>query len=84
MVLKTPEITPNYKNFSMEWHGIFPTHVHVKLHHFCKKSCSVTPSGNTVQQHQCGKQAQASRQDCARCILPNIYKILPISMPNYK
>ena len=29
-------------------------HEHVKLHQFCKKLCCITPSGNTVQQHQCG------------------------------
>jgi len=34
-------------------------HKHVKLHHFCKKLCCITPSGNTVQHHQRGKQAIA-------------------------
>jgi len=34
-------------------------HKHVKLHHFCKKMCCIATSGNTVQQHQCGKQAIA-------------------------
>jgi len=40
---------------------------------FCQtftKSCQI----------QCGKQARAEWPDCVRCILPNIYKILP----NYK
>jgi len=41
----------------------FSAHKHVKLHHFvkhfCKKWCSITPSGNTVRQHQCGKQVRA-------------------------
>ena len=35
---------------------------HVKLHHFCENCVVVTPSGNTVQQHQCGKQFIAGRQ----------------------
>jgi len=35
-------------------------HKHAKLH--CKKLCCVAPSGNTIQQHQCGKQAVAGRQ----------------------
>jgi len=46
------------------------THKHVKLHHFCKfffQWCSITPSGNTLRQHQCGKQARALGPDCARC-----------------
>jgi len=34
-------------------------HKHVKLHNFCKKIYCVTPSGNNVQQHQCGKQSIA-------------------------
>jgi len=42
----------------MEWHDIFPTNMHVKLHHLWKKWGSVTPSGNTLQQHQCGKQTR--------------------------
>jgi len=37
-------------------------HKHAKLHHFCKKLCCISPSGNTVQQHQCGKQAIARWQ----------------------
>jgi len=78
--VKTLEIAPNCTNFSIVWHEIFPTHKHVKLHHICKTWCSIAPSGNTVQQHRCGKQARACWPDCARCILPNIYKILP----NYK
>jgi len=61
-------------------HEIFSTHKHVKVHHFRKKWCSIMPSDNTVQQHQCSKQARAVWPDCARCILENIYKILR----NYK
>jgi len=34
---------------------------HVKLHQFCEKMCCITLSGNTVHQHQCGKQI-AGRQ----------------------
>ena len=30
---------------------------HVKFHHFCKTLCCITTTGNTVQQHQWGKQA---------------------------
>jgi len=26
----------------MEWHDIFPTNIHVKLHHLCKKWFSIT------------------------------------------
>ena len=32
---------------------------HVKLHHFCEILCCITPSGNTVEQHHCGKQSIA-------------------------
>ena len=42
----------------MEWHDIFPTNMHVKLHHLWKKWGSVTPSGNTLRRHQCGKQTR--------------------------
>jgi len=35
---------------------------HVKWHHFCEKLCCITPSGNTIQQHQCGKQSIAGWQ----------------------
>jgi len=34
------------------------THKHVKLQ-YLKNLCCITPFGNTVQQHQCGKQAIA-------------------------
>jgi len=34
-------------------------HKHVKWHHACDKMCCIAPSGNTVQQHQCGKQSTA-------------------------
>jgi len=37
-------------------------HKYVKFHQFCEKLCCITPSGNTVQQHQCGKQSIAGRQ----------------------
>jgi len=46
----------------MEWH-IFPTNMHVKLHHLCKKWFSLTPSGCTVRQHQCGKQTRDGWSD---------------------
>ena len=44
---------------------ILPTpyaHKHVKLHHFCKKLCCISPFGRTVQQHQWDKQAIAGWQ----------------------
>ena len=44
------------------------------------QACKITLSGNTVRQHHCVKQSRAESPDCAPCILPNIYKILP----NYK
>jgi len=37
-------------------------HKHVKLHHFYEKLCCITRSGNTVKQHQCGKQSIAGWQ----------------------
>jgi len=37
-------------------------HKHVKWHHFCEKLWCIAPSGNTVQQHQCGKQSIAGWQ----------------------
>ena len=37
-------------------------HKHAKWHHFCEKFCCLTPSGNTVQQHQRGKQSIAGWQ----------------------
>jgi len=37
-------------------------HKHVKSHHFCKNLCCISPPGNTVQQHQCCKQAIAGWQ----------------------
>jgi len=40
--------------------------MHVKLHHLCKKWFSITPFGNTVRQHQCGKQTREGWSDCAR------------------
>jgi len=49
----------------MEWNDIFPTKMHVKLHHLCKKWFSITPSGNTVRQHQCDKQTREGWSDCA-------------------
>jgi len=51
----------------------------------CKISwCSITLSSNTAWQHQCGKQNRVRWPDGARCILPSIYEILPVSLPNYK
>jgi len=41
------------KSISAPLKKIIPTpiaHKHVKLHHFCKKLCCITPPGNTVQQ----------------------------------
>jgi len=49
----------------MEWHDVFPTNMHVKLHHLCKKWFSLTPSGYTVRQHQCDKQTREGWSDCA-------------------
>ena len=39
-------------------------HKYVKFHQFCEKLCCITPSGNNVQQQQCGrpKQSTAGRQ----------------------
>jgi len=37
-------------------------HKYVKFHLFCEILCCIIPSGNTVQQHQCGKQSIAGRQ----------------------
>jgi len=53
-LLQKSTSAPPAKNFS-DTHA----HKHVKLHHFCKKLWCITPSGNPVQQHQCGKQATA-------------------------
>ena len=46
------------------WKNAFRRHAHkhVKWYHFCVKLCCITPSGNTVQQHQCGKQSIARWQ----------------------
>jgi len=44
------------------------------------QACKITPCGNTIRQRQCGKQSRSGWPDCALCILPNNYKILP----NYK
>ena len=55
-LLKNPLVPPLEK--------FYPTtmHKHVKWHHFCEKLCCITPSGNTVQQHKCGKQSIAGWQ----------------------
>ena len=37
-------------------------HKHIKLHHFYRKLCCITPYVNTVKQHQCGEQAIAQWQ----------------------
>jgi len=42
----------------MEWHDIFPTNMRVNYTIFGKKWGDVTPSGNTLRQHQCGKQTR--------------------------
>jgi len=60
------EITPYQKNFSMERHDIFPTNKHVKFPHLCKKWFSITPSGYTVRQHQCGERWSANRRTVIR------------------
>jgi len=61
---------PPWKNFwknpLVALPGEIPSDAHahkrVKWHYFCEKLCCITPSGNTVQQHQCGKQAIAGWQ----------------------
>jgi len=53
---KTPLATPGKKPSDNH------AYKHVKLHHFCEKLCCITPSDNTVQQHQCGQQAIAGWQ----------------------
>jgi len=63
----------------MVWHKSSPTQKHEKLHHICKKWCSVTPSDITVRQHQCGMQARAGWPDCALCILPTFTKSCQIT-----
>jgi len=75
--LKLQEIVP----ISMVWHEIFPSHKHVQLHHFHKNSIGLH---HLAALHQCAKKARAGCPDCARCILSNIYKILPNSLPNNK
>ena len=44
------------------------------------QACKITPSDNTVREHQCGKKSREGWSDCARFVLQNIYEILP----NYK
>jgi len=57
------------------WCGTkFFLHTRLKNYTILQKLCRITQSGNAVRQHQCGKQARAEWPDCARCILPNIYK----------
>jgi len=63
----SPLLAPPRKNFAKihqwpPWKNPSDAHAHnkhAKLHHFCKKFCCITSYGNTVQQHQCGKQAIA-------------------------
>jgi len=81
---KNPLLPPPWKNSFRR----SCTHA-CKLHHFCKKLCCILPSGNTVQQHQCGKQTIAGWQTvhgvCCQTITKfcqitnNIVKILPNS-----
>jgi len=47
---------------------------HAKWHHFCEKLCCNTPSGNTVQQHQCGKQSIAGWQTVHSVLCQTITK----------
>ena len=60
-----------------KWHQFFDGVARNLLY---TQACKITPSGNTVRQHQCRKQSRAWWPDCARCVLPNIHEILP----NYK
>jgi len=52
----------------MVWHENFPTHKHAKLHHL------VTLFHNT---NVVSNQSREGSPDCARCVPPNIYEILP-------
>ena len=45
-------------------------HKHVKWHHFCEKLCCITPSVNTAQQHQRGKQPIAGWQAVSNACRP--------------
>jgi len=69
--LKLHQIVPMSR-----WFGTKFLHTRLKNYTIFVKWCSFTQSGNTLRQHQCGKQARAEWPDWARCILPNIYKIL--------
>jgi len=84
--VKRLDITPNYTNFSMVWHEIFPTRKHVKLHRFCEKWCVVLHNLDTVDCSTIlySKQTRAGWPDCTRWILSNIYNILQNPLPNYK
>ena len=68
----------------MVWHEIFPTH-EVEVYSILRKLCRITQCGNTVPQHQCGKQARAEWSDCARWILPTFTKScqLQVTLPKY-
>ena len=55
-----------------------PKNKHVKLHHFCEKLCCITTSGNTVQQHQWGKQFIAGRQTAHGAFCQTITKSFQI------
>jgi len=55
---------------------------HVKLHHFRKIFCCITPSGNTVQQHQCAKQAISGGQTVHGVFCQRITKSCQITNNN--
>jgi len=67
----------------MEWHDIFPTNTHVKLHIIVKiglvlhHPATLFDSTNAVSKHEKGDQIMHG-------ILPHIYEILPLSQPNDK
>ena len=77
-----------------QWYGtkFFSTHVVEKLHHFTKilqKWCSITQTGNTVRQQECGKPEQSDQivhgvffqAFTKSCQIIN--KILQIILPKY-
>jgi len=57
---------------------------HVKLHHFRKIFCCITPSGNTVQQHQCAKQAISGGQTVHGVFCQRITKSCQITNNNWQ
>jgi len=74
--LKLHQIAP------MSWWFGTKLFLHTRLKNYTtlQNWCTITQSGNLIRQHQCGKQGRAEWPDWARCVQPNIYKILP----NYK